>query len=474
MQDVKVSAKTAAADPTRPSARFGPDSVFWLFLVSLLFLLAEVSHGLLHMPLGADEITYIARTSVHQSGVMLPPVHGQGAGLLAAPVTLLTTALVDVRLWMALLSAAGLFLSLLCWRGLRPGWVLALAGLILASMAITQNSGVQIYPDWWSALGLLALTGLFLQAMRGLARQGLILTLIGFASFVIVVMRPQNIIFVMGPTIAAALVVRDWRKPKVLAAMAAGIVLGLVEWVIGAYLWFGGLTNRIHLAGQEPPSLGLHFSFFRQVKVLSGPWYCQVSIQCKNWNMPGETAWWIALLGFAILGVYVVRHRAERRSSLLAAFSGLWVLVFYSFLVPFGAPRYILPTWALFSILAADAIAWLCTKSRWRTVGIVASCLFVLTGVVTQRIVLNREVAAQTASRPYAKYGHDIVRLGIRPPCVMNSAFVGYYVGCSGPWTGQTVDQLLAHPPPGSNGWRLLRLRHLKPGVSFRIWVPRS
>ncbi len=78
MHDVKVSAKTAAADPARPAGRFGPDSLFWLVLVSVLFLLAEVTHGLRHMPLGADEITYIARTSIHQSGVMLPPVHGQG------------------------------------------------------------------------------------------------------------------------------------------------------------------------------------------------------------------------------------------------------------------------------------------------------------------------------------------------------------------------------------------------------------
>jgi hypothetical protein len=289
-----------------------------------------------------------------------------------------------------------------------------------------------------------------------------------------VVMRPQNIVFVMGPTIIAALVVRDWRKPKVLAAMAVGIVLGLAEWVIGAYLWFGGLANRIHEAGQEPPTLGLHFSFFRQVKVLSGPWYCQVSSQCQGWNMPGETLWFVALLGFALLGLYAVWRRPERRSSLLAALSGLWVLVLYSLLVPFGAPRYLLPTFALFAILAADGIEWLATQSRWRTAGIVVSCLFLLTGVVTQRIVLNREVAAQSGiGRPFATYGKALVARGVRPPCLMTSAYVAYYVGCTGPWTGQTVQDLMASSPQGVNGWKIEKVRNVKPGITFRVWVPK-
>src|SRR5580704_13094851 len=113
MQGVKVSGRPKAVRPGPPSRRFGPDSLFWLALVSFLFLVAEVTGGLRHMPLGADEIGYIARTSLRQSGVMLPPVHGQGAGLLAAPVTLLTTSLGALRVWMSLLSAIGLFLGML-------------------------------------------------------------------------------------------------------------------------------------------------------------------------------------------------------------------------------------------------------------------------------------------------------------------------------------------------------------------------
>ena len=218
MHDLKVSGPQAT--PARRPGRgpLSPDSLFWLAAVSVLFLAAELTPALLRMPLGADEITYIARTSIHVSGVMLPPVHGQGAGLLAAPVTLLTSSLLAVRIWMSVLSAVGLFLSMLCWRGLRPAWVLALAGLILASLAITQNSGVQVYPDWWGALGILALTGLFLHAVNGTMRARIALPLIALASLVVVLMRPQNIVFILGPAIGAAIVVPGWRKPMVLRA----------------------------------------------------------------------------------------------------------------------------------------------------------------------------------------------------------------------------------------------------------------
>ena len=188
--------------------------------------------------------------------MFLPPVHGQGMGLLAAPVTLLTTSLTAIRIWMSVLSAVGLFLAVLCWRGLRPVWVLALAELILGEPGDHQNSGVQVYPDWWGALGLLALTGLFLHAVNGTMRAR------GRAA-VDRVRQPDH-----RPDAAA-----EHRLPhgpgRSLPARGAGLAeasgcwsrwrvgtaLGFMEWVAGAYLWFGGLTKRIHLAGQEPPPL---------------------------------------------------------------------------------------------------------------------------------------------------------------------------------------------------------------------------
>lgn len=460
MQDLKVTGPQAPLTARPKRDLMGPESVFWLVLVSAAFLAAELTPALLRMPLGADEITYIARTSVHASGVSLPPVHGQGAGLLAAPVTLFTTSLIAVRIWMSVLSAVGLFLATLCWRGLRPMWVLALAELILASLAITQNSGVQIYPDWWGALGLLALTGLFLHAVNGTMRDRVVVPLIALASLVIVLMRPQNVVFLMGPAIVACLLVRRYRKPKVLAAMAVGTALGFLQWLIGAYLWFGGLFGRINLAGQEPPSLRLYWALGTQLRSLNGPWYCIPPAGCSGWAVPYETPWWLGFLAVAILGMWVGWHNsAIKASSVLAGATALWVFMLYAFLVPFGAPRYLLPTFALMAILAADGIVWAVTDSQWRKLAAVAAGLFLLVGMVSQRAILQRQAAYQAISRNFQAQAEQLQKLGVRPPCVLGNTSLAYYAGCSAPWTGMQAPQFLAtRTAQGLTYWQPLLL----------------
>jgi hypothetical protein len=466
VHDLKVSGPQAPLTGQPKRNLIGPDSLFWLVLVSVAFLAAELTPALLRMPLGADEITYIARTSVHASGVSLPPVHGQGMGLLAAPVTLFTMSLTVIRVWMSVLSAVGLFLAVLCWRGLRPGWVLALAELVLASLAITQNSGVQIYPDWWGAVGLLALTGLFLHAVSGTMRPRVVLPLIGLASLLIVLMRPQNVVFLMGPAILACLIVRRWRNIRVLVAMAVGTGLGFVEWLAGAYLWFGGLFERINLAGGEPPSLRPYFALGTQLRFLNGPWYC--SSGCTGWSAPQETPWWLAFLAIAILGMWVGWHRsAMKASSVLAGATALWVFLLYAFLVPFGAPRYLLPTYALMSILIADGIVWAVTESHWRKLAAVAACVFLLGGIVSQRVILQHQAAYQTTSRQFQTQAQDLEKTGVHPPCVLDNTSIAYYLGCSAPWTGMQPPQFLAdRTTQGLKYWRLLQLPDPAPGVA--------
>jgi hypothetical protein len=460
VQVLKVSGPRAEASGRPRGGLPGRDSVFWLALVSILFLAAELTPALLRMPLGADEITYIARTSTLANGVSLPPVHGQGAGLLAAPATLLTGSLTAIRVWMSVLSAVGLFLALLCWRRLRPAWVLAIAGLILGGMAISQNSGVQIYPDWWGALGVLALTGLLLHAVNGTMSTRITLPGVAFTSLLIVLMRPQNIVFIMGPAILAVVVVRAWRQRKVLIAMGIGVVLGCLEWVIGGYLWYGGVGSRIQLAGQEPPSFSLYFSWGTQAKVLSGPWYCIPPSGCQGWNMPGESVWWVAFLAVAVLGFWAAWRTSDKASSVLAAATAVWVIGLYCLLVPFGAPRYLTPSWALMSILAADGVVWLATKARWHRAGIAIACVFLLSGLISQRFVLQREAVEQSSGRAFAENAAAVRAAGVKPPCAMDSPSAAYYAGCIAPWTGETVPEMLARTPQGLKAWR-------------PVWVPK-
>jgi hypothetical protein len=447
-------------------AMFGPDSLAWLYLVTVLFVLSEMLPALLRLPLGADEISYIARTSAQASGVYLPPVHGHGAGLLAAPVTLLTTSLLALRLWMAVLSGLALLLSLLCWRGLRPAWMLALAGLIFGSLAITQLSGVQVYPDLWAGFGSLAITGLLLQSVRGRMSPRVLLPLIGFLAFFIVMLRPQNIVFVLAPTFAAPLLVRGWRQPRLLIAMIIGAAAGMLEWIAEASLWFGGLSSRIHLAGQEPPKFGLNFSLLTQIKVLSGPWYCLPG-QCPATNDPELILWWLLLLGLVVLGLYATWRLPEKSSAVLAVVTGAWGALLYVLFVPFGAPRYLLPTFALFAIVAADGVKWLVTVPSWRRVGLAAAAVFLLTGVISQHLVLTSETANEASERPFIGRADVLKKDGIKPPCVIFSPSIAYYVGCTAPWSGGTISEILARTPGGAKAWREIH----EQGAVKNVWV---
>jgi hypothetical protein len=159
-----------------------------------------------------------------------------------------------------------------------------------------------------------------------------------------------------------------------------------------------------------------------------------------------------------------------RSSSVLAAVTAAWVGILYVLLVPFGAPRYIIPSLALMAILSADAIAWMVTEGRWRKTGIVVACLFLLSGIVSQRVVLQQEAAQQSAGRRYQADARHLHRLGVRPPCVVDSPSVGYYLGCSAPWTGMTMPEFLARTPQGLTGWKILHL----PRLHSIVYVPVS
>jgi hypothetical protein len=476
VHDTRLRERSGEAGVRTTSRLFGPDSVAWLIAVSALFVLSELLPALLRLPLGADEMTYIARTSAHASGVFLPPVHGHAAGLLAAPVTLVTTSLTALRVWMSVLSGLGLLGSLLCWRGLRPAWVLALAGFIFASLAITQLSGVQVYPDLWAAFGMVAITGLLLQSVQGSMKPRVVIGLIGFLSFFIVLLRPQNLVFALAPTFLAPILVRGWRQRSVLIAMVVGVAVGVLEWAAESYLWFGGLASRIQFAGQEPPKLSLNFSLPMQVKVLSGPWYCQSAKGCPYDNYPAFLFWWLAFFGLVALGLYAMWRRPEKASSVLLLVTGAWSAALYILFVPFGAPRYMLPTFALFAILAADGIRWLTTVPNWRRAGIGLACVFLLAGVVTQHFVLTRETANQAAIRKgFETTAADLQRHGIKPPCVLSSPSPAYIVGCTAPWSvdpgrpaRKALRWVLAHGFSGTGTWHLVYTG--VPGEKY-VWV---
>jgi hypothetical protein len=450
----------------------------WLLAAAVLFAVAEFAVAPLRLALGWDEITYIAQFSAHSSPVVMPPVHSRGPGLLAAPVTLLTTSVVVLRAWLTLLSGAGLFLALLAWRRLRPGPVLALTVVIIGSLAVTQLSAVEVMPDWWEAIGALAVTGLFLQAVTiGLTR--LVAVLLAAGVFFMVLVRWQDAVFLTAPLVAGALVVPAWRCRGTLAALAAGLAAGAAEWAAEAWLFYGSPAGRVRLASREPPTFGLYFSLPRQISNLTG-----APRHSPPWVSLGLGAWWAALLVLAILGIIIAwrtRPAAPAAPATPAAVPATWattalpaacavtLLAAYSTFDNYAIPRYLLPVIVLAAIPAADAITWLVAARRWRAAALLPVAAFLLAGLITQHYVLHAQAAStgrlNARWTAQARYLH---RLGVRPPCITGPGHlpVAYYLGCTPVWADQHLSTLLARPP-GPGGWHLLH----DPGKQLKVYI---
>ena len=351
-------------------ARFHRDSPLWLVLVAVLFLLAEFSPGLLRMPLGADEITYIAQTSVHASQVLLPPVHGRGC------VAAGGTGDAADELCPGLAGVAG--------GAIRARAVPGLAGLARAAAGLDAGRGRASFSAAWpchSSAGsrpirtggrrsaALAVAGLFIQAVTGRMRD------IGGPPaarradpFFLLMLRFQDTVFVLAPVIAAGIIVPAWRNRRVLAAFGVGLVVAAAEWIGEAYAWYGGPLSRLHLSAEEPPK----FARVLLASVSAPRAQRAVVLPTRCVSQHGLSLAEPVVAGAARAG----RPGHPRRQ---AAGPGLvdwwpsWPRSRYSPPMCCSCPSLrratCFPCLALLIIPAADGIGWLATVPRWRAVG---------------------------------------------------------------------------------------------------------
>jgi hypothetical protein len=229
------------------------ESSWWLALVAAAFTASQLAFVSQRLGLSWDETVYVSQVSVHAPAAYFDPARARGIPLLAAPVTLLTSSVLVLRVYLSVASGAGLFLALLAWRRLRPVRVLALAGLIFGGLWTAEYYGPQAMPDLWVALSGLAAVGLFLQASARLGAGGTSYTsgaLAGLAACVAfaALVRPGDAVFLAAPLTAAPLAGRSWRRWQLPAATLAGLAAGGAEWVIEAYL---GVRSPCLIKGEQ-------------------------------------------------------------------------------------------------------------------------------------------------------------------------------------------------------------------------------
>ncbi|GAU66581.1 hypothetical protein SSP35_03_02290 [Streptomyces sp. NBRC 110611] len=308
-------------------ARSGPDAralttpsapvrdLRWLVALAAVFTAAQVYLALATPGLGWDETVYVSQVDPDAPAAFFSAPRARGVSLLLAPLAALTTSAVVLHCYLAVLSGAGFLLTLCVWRRLLPAPVPALGGALFAGLWVTLFYGPQVMPNLWVGYAALIAVGCFLLAVQQpsaqLAPRAGRGAAVGLALAVAVaaLMRPVDAVWLAVPLFAVALCVPAWRRSTVLLALPVGVLLGCGEWVVEAYLSYGGLPARLRQAAEIQGGLGWHPSFGDHVRVLQGKTLCR---PCDlEWKYPVTAAWWFAL-PVAVVGAVWAAARTSR------------------------------------------------------------------------------------------------------------------------------------------------------------------
>lgn len=438
------------------------------------------------MGLGWDEVVYVSQVDPRVPAAEFIAPRARGITLLVAPVVLVTSSTEALRVYLCVLSALGLYASFGVWLRVRPGPVVPVAALLFASTWLALFYGNEAMPNLWVAFGAVAATGFFLRCVRPEAGLG---PAAGLALSVaaVALLRPPDSVWLVLP-LALALARPGWRCRRAGVALVAGLAVGWADWIVEAYVRFGGLAARWHAAGAANET-GLHVSLLDHVRALDGPLLCRPPADCGPVVTPW-LVWLIAVPVLALLGLYAARrhdrsptarrhdHPAEvpcrdqpaatlRPSDprvpcgvpslpgfVLATGCGLAMAVPYAFLVGYAAPRFLLPAYALLALPVAHAV-W-SPGRRPALAGLVAAG--VVAQVVLQGITLEKVVTGGLARRgDDVRVARALLAMDVRPPCLVygeHAVMIAYRMGCHGypvlSWPQEAPAQVRGAPGTGT------------------------
>jgi hypothetical protein len=402
----------------------------WLALVSL----AYVASVMIFTPLNArwawDEAVYVSQISKHVP-MQWDATRGRGVPLIDAPITLFTGSETAIRVYLTILAGVTLFITLLIWARITSFTVAVIAGLLWSSIWIVEVETSQNMGNLWLAYSVAIATGLFVCYAKHISASVWALTGLGVSSFAATMVH--------GPTDGAFLLLalliclpfaeKPDRLPLTLAA-AAGVGLGILEWVIEAFMYFGGPLHRLALARVE----GSGFGFFL-------PKY--ITALNAETNSLAATLWLVALLLLFGMGVY---YSTKLESVLrVPVVVGAVMLAEYITFLPRPVARYLLPTFAVWVFVAAFGLERILRFRRLALAG--ATAALVILGMAAQYNTLSIHKLIQlgqgrlTASTALFLEQHDI-----KAPCSVmggagtNGIPIAYYAGCRGAWASQYYD----------------------------------
>ncbi len=405
-------------------------------LVAVAVLLVAVQFAVVvpHGGVGWDEALYIGQVSPRVPAAFLSAPRARGITYLVAPVVWLTGSVPVLRAYLAVLSGAAIVAAYWPWLALTSRRaVVPLAALLFGTLWVAGFYGSEVIPNFWVAVAGVAMAGWFVRCARsggGAAFTGLVA-----AGAVAALMRPGDLFWLWLPLPVAAVLMREWRRPAVILAVVAGPVLGTAQWVIEAFLRYGGPVERLRRSSAIEGGMGWHpRGLLYELRTLNGPLLCR---PCgTGLRYPALGLWWELLPLLAVGGLAVAVHARRAAPAVVAAACGLSAAVPYLFLLTYAAPRFLLPAYALLALPVAECLAGLPAWSpRLRRPLAALVLVAVVTQVFGQQFLLVKAVTVNvTQRRIYARGAGGLRRLGFREPCFLSgprSVPVAFYLGCA-------------------------------------------
>jgi hypothetical protein len=413
------------------------DPVLLLAAVCLLHLVVTVALvAAQHVWWQQDEAVYVSQVGAHTPALVFTPPRARGLPVLLFPVAHFTTRVWVLRVYLAALGSLALYLSLLPWLRLGFGRLVALAALLFSGLWVASFIGAAVQPNFFVATAAMAVVGWVAVACRRVTPPQLLTVVAWTALFAL--LRPSDATWATVALLGGLAVARSAPPRARMAiggALVAGLAAGWSEWVIEAFVSYGGLTHRLHEAtAYNTP--GLHFSLLAEARTVDGPVLCR---PCSGVPLSAtHVAWWFPVPPLVALALARARRQPQLFPLALGTAVGVALLLEYCFTVDYAAPRFLLPTYLLLAVpcavgLAAFVERWSSPEVRWWVAGPAAGLLLVQ--VIAQVRVLDHAVDDATAVRHRFLAAARVLRdAGVRPPCIVYGNYgppVGYALGCN-------------------------------------------
>ncbi|MET9960028.1 hypothetical protein ABZ128_13350 [Streptomyces sp. NPDC006326] len=493
----------AGAVPSPPSVQAGSPTVrdrrgdlLRLGSVAVGYAVVQLLLAVPGTGLGWDETVYVSQVSPGSPAAFFSAPRARGITYVVAPVVAITSSVLALRVYLAVLAAAALLLSLWVWRRLLPAPVPALAGGLFAGLWVTVFYGPQAMPNLWVAFGALFTVGCFLRAA---GRPGDRLALAGVAAGVAfaALMRPGDAVWLVMPLLCAAWAVPPWRRAALAAALVVGLVAGGAEWAVEAHLRYGGVLPRLRRASEIQGGLGWNPAFADQMRSLDGRTLCR---PCDvAWSRPVTALWWFALPLLAAGGLFAAYRSGRVKQVAVPTGVALFLALPYLLMIGYAAPRFLLPAYALLALPVALCLARLVAACRTRPLALSALCAALAAHLALQFAITGGAAARSRADRAaFTAVAGELHRLGVRPPCLLSgteAVRAAFATGCAarqvygghdGSITARGLISLARtrptavlvagslQPPPWARNWHAHPLPDLPGRPRYRAYVAPS